>query len=215
MIILPKDWLKNLQKNKYLQLLPDLKEEKARKFITLILTLLTLSIFGIFAIGPTLSTISKLNKELKDNRLVEQQLNEKIANLSLLQGKYADLQGTLPDIYSAIPKSPEIAILMGQFGRIESSKGISIINAQTFQVEAITNTENTKKNTKNVNKKFSSFNFTLSVEGDYKNVKEFIEELSKMRRIISLDTLSISSIYDKQKGNILRLSIKGTAYFKE
>lgn len=206
MTILPKDWLKNLQKNKYLQLFPDLKEEKARKFVTLILTLTTLSFFGLLAIGPTLSTISKLNKELEDNKLIEKQLAQKINNLSLLQGKYAELQGSLPIVYEAIPKSPEVTTLIGQFERIALDENVALTNAQVSQVETLP-----KKSAK---KKFSSFNFALSVEGDYANIKKFTEEISNMRRVISLGTLAISSVYDKQKGEILKLSIKGTAYFK-
>ena len=207
MIKIPKDWLKNLQKNKYLQLLPDFKEEKAKKFITLVLTLITLSFFGIFAIAPTLSTISKLQKELEDDQLVENKLKQKINNLSILQQKYADLQGSLPDVYSAIPKTPEIASFMGQIKQLAKKNNVSIISLQTFQVEAVAKG--------NLIKRYSSFNFNLSMEGDYENINEFLNGLTEMQRIISLDTLTISNVYDRKKGNILRLSIKGTAYFKE
>jgi Tfp pilus assembly protein PilO len=208
MVIIPKNWLKNLQKNKYLQLLPDFKEEKARKFITLILTLLTLSFFGIFAIGPTLSTISKLQKELEDNRLVENKLKQKINNLSVLQQKYADLQGSLQDVYDTVPKTPEVAVFIGQIEKLTQDNNVNITNLQTFQVEAVS-----KGN--NVLKRYSSFNFNLSIEGDYENISSFLDQLTNMQRIVSLDTLSINNIYDRQKGAILRLSIKGTAYFKE
>jgi Tfp pilus assembly protein PilO len=207
MALIPKNWLKNVQKNKYLQLLPDFKEEKTRKFITLILTLITLSFFGIFAIGPTLSTISKLQKELEDNRLVEGQLKQKINNLSILQQKYADLQGSLLDVYSAVPKTPEVAVFMGQLEAVAKDNNVNIINMQTFQVVAVSEND--------VSKRYSSFNFNLSIEGNYENIDAFIKTLAGMQRIVSLDTLSINNIYDRQKGNILRLSIKGTAYFKE
>lgn len=66
-----KDLLKNT-KIKYLQLLPNLKGEKTQKFTTLILTFFALSFFGLLAINPTISTISELNKELEDNKFVDQ-----------------------------------------------------------------------------------------------------------------------------------------------
>jgi len=206
MTILNKDWLKNLQKNKYLQLLPDFKEEKTQRFVTLILTLFTLSFFGIFAISPTLSTISKLNKELKDTRYTESQLKQKINNLSILQQKYATLQSDLPDIYSAIPKNPDVAIFMGQLKQVAKSSNVTILSAQTFQVEAVT--------TSRVSKKYSSFNFGISLEGGYNDVASFIDSIGKMQRVVALDSLAITSTVDSQKGNILKLSIKGTAYFK-
>ncbi len=206
MQLLKKDWLKNLQKNKYLQLLPDFKEEKNKRFITLALTLFALCFFGLFAIGPTLSTISKLQKELKDNQKIEDQLKQKINNLSILQDKYANLQGDLPDVYAAVPKTPETAVLMGQIEALARNSGVNITSAQTLQVEAVSESKTTKKN--------SSFNFSIAIEGDYANIAKFINSLTNMQRIVSLDVITINNVTSRQKGNILKLSIKGTAYFK-
>jgi Tfp pilus assembly protein PilO len=206
MISIPKNWLKNLQKNKYLQLLPDFKEEKARKFITLVLTFITLCFFGIFAIGPTFSTISKLQKELEDNKMVDDKLKQKINNLSILQGKYAELQGSLEDIYSAVPKGPEVAIFMGQLEQIAKINNVDLISVQTFEVQAVAK--------ENVSKRYSSFNFNLGVEGSYDNINNFLKTLAGMQRTVSLDSLSINNVYDQQRGMILRLGIKGVTYFK-
>ncbi len=205
MQLLNKDWLKNLQKNKYLQLLPDFKEEKNKKFITLTLTLFALCFFGIFAIGPTLSTISKLQKELKDNQKIEEQLKQKINNLSILQEKYANLQGDLPSVYAAVPKTPETAVLMGQIETLARTSGVNITNAQTLQVEAVSDNKSSKK--------YSSFNFNLAIEGDYENIVKFINSLTNMQRIVSLDVITINNITSR-KGSVLKLSVKGTAYFK-
>jgi Tfp pilus assembly protein PilO len=206
MISIPKNWLKNLQKNKYLQLLPDFKEKKARKFVTLVLTFITLCFFGIFAIGPTFSTISKLQKELEDNKMVDDKLKQKINNLSILQGKYAELQGSLEDIYSAVPKGPEVAIFMGQLEQIAKINNVDLISVQTFEVQAVAK--------ENVSKRYSSFNFNLAVEGNYDNINNFLKTLAGMQRTVSLDSLSINNVYDQQRGMILRLGIKGVTYFK-
>jgi Tfp pilus assembly protein PilO len=207
MQLIPKDWLKNLQKNKYLQLLPDFKEEKTKKFITLVLTLITLSFFGIFAISPTLSTISKLQKELEDNLLVDQRLKEKINNLSTLQQKYAELQGNLADVYSAVPKTPEVAVFMGQLREVARNNNVKVVSMQTFQVEAVPKVITIKK--------YISFNFNVSIEGGYENIYNFVKTLSEMQRIVLIENLSVTNIFDRDKGNVLRLSIKGSAYFKE
>ena len=79
---------KNIKNNKYYKLLPDFKEEKTRRLSSIVFSLLALSIFGLFAINPTLSTIARLKKELSDAKFVDQQLTEKIANLSSLQEVY-------------------------------------------------------------------------------------------------------------------------------
>ncbi|MGA2968093.1 MAG: hypothetical protein ABSD69_02925, partial [Candidatus Levyibacteriota bacterium] len=54
--------IKKDQYEKYLELIPDIKREKAQKYITIVLTLTTAIILGVFAINPTLSTIANLQK---------------------------------------------------------------------------------------------------------------------------------------------------------
>lgn len=207
MAITKRDFLKNLQKNKYLQLLPLFKEEKAQKFITLALTLFTLSFFGIFAIGPTFSTISKLNKELEDNRFIDEQLKQKINNLSILQEKYAGLQNDLPEIFSAVPKNPDAPIFAGQVETVARNSNIKILGLQVYEVEAVSQSRN--------NKKYTSFNYNLSAEGNYSNISQFINSLIRMQRITTVDTITVTNTSKDLSENKLRLTIKGSSYFKK
>ncbi len=70
--------LKKDQYAKYLELLPDFKSEKAQKYTTIILSLSASIILGIFAVSPTISTIANLQRQLEDDKFVEQKLQEKI-----------------------------------------------------------------------------------------------------------------------------------------
>ncbi len=207
MSITKRDFLKNLQKNKYLQLLPLFKEEKTQKFITLALTLFTLSFFGIFAIGPTFSTISKLNKELEDNRFIEEQLKQKINNLSILQEKYAALQNDLPEIFSAVPKNPDVPIFAGQIQTVAKNSNIKILGLQVYEVEAVSQSKN--------NKKYTSFNYNISAEGNYSNISQFISSLIRMKRITTVDTITVTNTSKNLSEDKLRLTIKGSSYFKK
>lgn len=194
---------KSLQKNKYLKLFPDFKEEKTQKITSLALTLIALSFFGFFAINPTLSTITKLNKELKDDKYVDQQLQTKINDLSMLQEKYNSLQNDLPDILSAIPVNPEVPTLMAQLQSIAQASSIKVNGIQAFTVAV---------DTGSTSKKYSSFNFALTGSGSYDQVSSFITSLNSMRRIVSSDLISLT----KRSGddNSLQLNYKGSAYFK-
>ena len=196
---------KDIKKNKYFQILPDFKEDKIQKIMTLTLTLVALSFFGLFAISPTLSTIAKLEKELSDNKYVDQQLQTKINNLSLLQQKYALLQGDLSVIYAAIPKTPEAPTTIAQIQSLVVENNLKIISFQTFQAEI----EKTPTNPK----QYSNFLFDLSAEGTYSDINKFITDLNSSQRIINLDTLSISK---KNPDNpLLVLTLKGMAFFKK
>ena len=197
--------LEKVKGNKYFELLPDLKKEKTKNYSIIIFSLISLSFFGIFAINPTLSTIAKLKKELSDTKFVDEQLSKKIANLSSLQEKYNIVEKDIPIVLAAIPKNPQVPLLMGQIQAVSRQTGVEIINLQSFEVDV--------PGSHNDQKKYSSFSFSTSVRGNYENLTNFISTLSSMERVISLDTLSIN-----RKGNqpgILELSIKGTAYFKE
>jgi len=194
-----------VKNNKYFELLPDLKKEKTKKYSSIIFSLVSLSFFGIFAINPTLSTIAKLRKELSDTKFVDEQLAQKIANLSSLQEKYNIVEKDIPIVLAAVPKNPQVPLLMGQIQAVAKEAGVEIINLQSFEVDVPGSSNNQKK--------YSAFSFSTGVQGNYENLTNFISTLSSMERVISLDTLSIN-----RKGNqpgILELDIKGMAYFKE
>lgn len=196
---------KNLKQSKYLELLPNLKEEKTQKFTSIVLTLIALSFFGIFAISPTISTIARLQKEVSDSNFTEEQLKQKITNLSTLGQEYQRIQQDIPYVLFAIPQDPQISTLVAQIQALSQQSNIQLNGLQTLQVEVATQNKTQKK--------YSAFSFSVSAEGQYENIISFIESLKNMQRITSLDTIALNKKTDQNK--TIQLSIKGTAYFKE
>ncbi len=185
----------------YSKFFPNLEEERTQKFTTIILTVITLSLFGIFAINPTISTILKLRRELDDNNFVDKKLQEKINNLSSLQKKYIILQNDLPIIFAAVPKGPEVPLLVAQIQAIAKNNNIAIENFQSFEVEVPT---------KSASRNYSSFSFALSAGGTYNDLYRFLTQLSNMQRVVAVELLSLSK---KSISNSMELSIKGRAFF--
>lgn len=196
---------KNLKQSKYLELLPNLKEEKTQKFTSIVLTLIALSFFGIFAISPTISTIARLQKEVSDSNFTEEQLKQKITNLSTLGQEYQRIQQDIPYVLFAIPQDPQISTLVAQIQALSQQSNIQLNGLQTLQVEVATQNKTQKK--------YSAFSFSVAAEGQYENIISFIESLKNMQRITSLDTIALNKKTDQNK--TIQLSIKGTAYFKE
>lgn len=200
---------KNVKKEeytKYLDLVPDFKQEKTQKFITIALTLATSIILGFFAVSPTLSTIANLQKQIEDNKFVEEKLHQKINNLSVLQQKYAETEADLPIIYDAIPQIPQIPLLLGQIQSITSDSNIKLNNFQTFQVDVSQGAV--------AGKKFSSFDFSLTAQGNYQDMLSFMNKLVSFQRIITVTNISIGKATGFNT-TALQINIKGTAYFKE
>lgn len=195
------------QYSKYLALMPDLRQEKAKKFTTIVLTLVTSIILGLFAISPTLSTIANLQKQINDDQFVDQKLQEKISDLATLQQKYANIQNDLPVINAAIPTSTQIPTLVGEIQSVAKDSDLKLDTFQTYEVDL------SKAKT---DKDYSSFDFGFSGEGTYQEIMAFMDKLVNFQRIITISNTSISK-QDEQSTNSenLHLNVKGTVFFKQ
>ncbi|MBI2028068.1 MAG: type 4a pilus biogenesis protein PilO [Candidatus Levybacteria bacterium] len=193
-------------KDKYLSSLPFFKEEKAQKITGIMLTLFALSFFGTFALNPTFSTIAKLRKEIKDNEFVNNQLNQKIGDINRLKVQYATLQEDLPIVFESLPKKADVPLLTAQVQSIALDSNIHIKKIQNFEVELF--------NDKKIDKKYYSFTFSIAGNGTYEDINRFISDLSSMKRIVSVDVLSVERSAT-QGNSSLDLDVNAIAFFKE
>nr|MBI5455638.1 type 4a pilus biogenesis protein PilO [Candidatus Levybacteria bacterium] len=201
--------LKNLKRDeyrKYFDLIPDFKQEKTQKYTSIILTLITSILLGIFALGPTLSTITTLQKQLEDDKFVEKKLSEKINNLSLLQQAYSGLENDLPIVFAAVPKKSEIPLLLASVQGLAKESNVTLINFQTFPTEVSDRAVSAKK--------FSSYDFNLTIKGDYQNMIIFMDRLVNFQRVTTVGNIAISKTVEISVV-YLQLNIRGTAYFKQ
>lgn len=191
------------QAEKYLGVfLPRLQEKRVQSFTTITLSLLTLSFFGFFAIAPTLSTIADLKKQIADSQFVNEQLQQKIANLTALQTSYRKLGSDVNVVYTVIPEDPDVTDLVGQLQTLAQQAGVTVVNIQTLPVD-ISSTNNTA---------YNSFSFAIDTSGSYTNIKTFLQKITNFNRIITLDALSLSKPVINQ--DIYTMSLRGKAYFK-
>lgn len=202
-----KQIIASLIKKNYLKIIPSLKKEKTQQYSTLVLTLLAFSIFAIFAINPTISTIAELKKELADNKVVDEKLQDKIKNLGILQNKFMELKEDLFAVDAAMPKNPQAPLLTGQIQSLAKENNITIDRLQIFEVEMARTGEAPKTN-------YFAFSFLFDGEGSYKNISTFISSLVSFDRIVNLDTVSVTKT-GEVRSDLYRLSLRGTAYFKK
>jgi Tfp pilus assembly protein PilO len=187
-------------------MLPDFKEERTQKFTTIVFTIIALSFFGLFAISPTLSTITNLNKQLSDNKFVDQQLQTKINSLYALQQSYAQLQPDLTYVYDSIPKDPQSPILIGQIQSLAQSSNVTITGLQSSMVAVPDPSTPTKD--------YYGFTFSVSATGDYQSLSKFVNSLISMQRIVSVDNYTITR-QNQQSTQVPQLNFRGTVYFKQ
>ncbi len=197
---LPIKGIKKEQYEKYLELIPDLKQEKAQKYITIVLTLVTSIVLGLFAINPTFSTIANLQKQIADNSFVEQKLQQKINNLAILQQKYANIQPDLPIVNDAVPVTTQIPLFVAEVQAVAKNTSLTLASLQTSEVNLVDTSVG----------KYSSFDFTLTATGTYQNMTDFLSRITNFQRAVALKDIILST-----KNGTLQLSIKGTVFFKK
>jgi Tfp pilus assembly protein PilO len=201
--------LKHIKKDKYekyLELMPDLKAEKNEKLITIILTITASIILGIFAVNPTLSTITSLQKQLDDSKFFESKLQEKIKNLTILDQRYQEIQNDLPLIFEAVPQTSEIATLTASLQAVSNSSNVELITLQTLQVELSKQAL--------AQKKYSSYKFDVTGQGNYQDLITFLDKLVNFQRILTINNISIVKTISSTETS-LQVNMNGNAYFKQ
>jgi Tfp pilus assembly protein PilO len=197
-----KSFLTRIYRNKYFALPLYFAEKRNQKISTLIFTFLSLSFFGLFAISPTLSTIAQLQKQLVDNKIVDQKLQEKINNIALLNQQYSQLKPDIPVILETLPTAPNVALFMGQVQTVARTTNVSLSNLQTFEVDL---------SQSNLGTDVSSFVFAFTASGTYDDVSKFIKAVISFNRLVSIDAVSIA----QSSGGITSMSLRGKAYYKQ
>jgi len=177
------------------------RQKKVRVYTEIILSLLAIAFFLFFAIKPTLITITGLIKEIKDKKMITQRLEEKINNLNLAQKEYFATQDDFYLIDQALPKDPQISVLIKQFEILASKNGVSLEGIQYSSLDI--------KN-KIVSTNYQTVDFKMAVSGDYQSLKNFLSSLSNFRRLFRVKGFGFKT--SKKEGQ-LSLSIDGETFF--
>jgi len=177
-----------------------------RNFTFLVLSLLTVAFFGIFAIKPSLKTIGELVKEIKDKKMANQKLEQKINALSAAQREYASVQPDLPKVYSVLPRNGDFSKLAKKIEYLaENNK--TLISGFRIQKAILFGQEK---------EDLDSLEFSLNIVGEYINIKKLLTELESLDRVVVIEGFSFSK---KEKGRgeevgpSLSLTLNAKGYF--
>lgn len=187
----------------FLNLLPGIKEKRAGQFTALVLTLVTIAFFGVFAINPTLGTISDLQKQLDDSTFTHDSLQKKIANLTTLQQKYADIQDGLTPLYNAVPTTVSLDVFVGQIHMLAGLGNIQLTRVQTLPVEISTQTASAK---------YTAYEFSIEAQGNYDDLKKYATTVATFNRLVTLNSISMTHV--GKVDQTFRMQIRGKTYFK-
>jgi len=179
------------------------KKKKARVYTGIIFSLLMIAFFGFFAIRPTLITISGLLKEIKDKKELVNQMDQKIDNLTNAQANYSQIKNNLYLVDQSLPQDPTLSVLIKQLEVLAQRSSVSLDSVRFSKTNLQGKVEKKEKQT---------VSFSLALSGNYQNLKQFLNSLDTLRRVISVESFALKS---KMEGEIqlLALTINVQAHF--
>lgn len=203
----------------YRTLVPLFKKRDVVAYTMAVLSFLAMSFFGAFAIRPTITTIIELRKHIEDQRQVNERITNKVQDLRRVQAEYTSLKvNGLNNILATLPSNPQAAALVGKLNRLVTDNAIDITILQFSLIPIASTSAQSTNNTSSSTSSSQSIplQFSLTAKGSYDNIVKFINTLAKMDRLITIDSVDISSSpnanpADTFKDN-LTLGLQGKAY---
>lgn len=208
----------------YKPLEPMLKKPQNRVYTATVLSFLTVSLFIWYAIRPTIQTILSLRREIRDNIAVNEQMETKISALVEAQSVYQEIIPRLGLLKEAVPETPDMVELMVQLRDLANSVDASVSGATVTTIPLTIDKKPTIANAPNPSPSpqaanvSSNFNaLTISVEGGYESVKQFIAGIYSLRRIVTIVDLSLAprATEGEQRGQSLTMTLKLNGYYAE
>ena len=213
-------------KKYYQDLEPKLSKPSNKAYTTIVFSFLVVSLFGWYAIRPTIQTIIYLQREIKDKTELSKKMEDKISALIEAQAYFQEVEPLLPVIDQALPTKPDAIPLVIQLRNLASRSGTLLKTTQLPTVPLLgqkmkptTKTTDSKAVTTAV--KVPTYDFSIAVQGTYPNVRTFLEGLTQMRRIVTIESVSIvpnkleseSTSSAIPGGRLLQLALRLKTYY--
>lgn len=180
---------------------------------------LVMSVFGVaffifLAIRPTLATITTLIKKIDDQKVVDQKLDAKIAQLNTAQeviGEFGDEIERL--LGKAVPTSPSIDVLSKQIEVVALETGTVITSMSIDNFPLVGEKESLTEEVKPAQGK-REITLTINGGGTSAQIQTFLETIEKMERVMYIEGVDITRPENQGKTEQpLTFSIKARVFY--
>lgn len=176
-------------KKYYLSLEPILNKSTNRAYTSVIFSFLAVSLFGWYAIRPTMQTIFTLKREISDRTTVDKQMEDKLSALIEAQATFENIQNSLPVLSEALPKNSDPVQAAVQLRGLADETGISVKGLSVPSVDLVSQTVKSANPTTG---KIVSVPLTITISGNYAQVKEFLTGITNLRRITQITGMTFA-----------------------
>jgi len=207
----PKNYFKRY-KRYYTYITPLFTSKRIRDYTYFVLTFFTAAFFSFSAIKPTVRTIAGLRRQIIDGRYSDSKLQDKINALSEGQEIISNVGSDLSLIGEAIPKRPTIDFLLRQ---LENLAQASTVSFHSLSFEGVPLRQNGDLPVVKPETVLKEISFNFSIKGNYENIILFLEKTRSLRRLLVLENIQIQKGKTKDEGEVLILSGKAKAFYRD
>lgn len=174
-----------------------------KNYLSLGITLVTIIVL-VLMIYPAILYIIDINGQLNKNREINEILTQKITDIQKAHENIGKLTSSLTIIDQTLPDSAQLADYLKTL-ELGLASSQAVISSLQFEETPLSTAET--KTAPQIN----SVSFTLSLSGDYNNLRQSLDQLEKLSRYTDIAAASFSTKKDQASG--LQLILRARTYF--
>lgn len=183
----------------------ELSQNPTKKAYAFSVSVGLLLIVVILFMVPSVNSLLSLYREVAAAKKTEALLKEKVANLQKAEGNYLSVADSINLINSSLPDNPAVPALIKS---LEETASKSAVRIESIQIaEALLSQSSSSAEPKTT----QGLVFSLSLSGDYPNLKSFLERLGKLLRTTSVESVNFST--KSETGEKLVINIFAKTYY--
>ncbi len=174
-----------MDKKKLIALLQD---KKVQDYSFMVFFFLVFSIFVFFAIRPNILTAFKLQQELQELRLKNQQAEDVIMQIVNYQSIMENYRDKLPLLEQALPSTPGLAKAVDDVRKTAAETGLELTG---LSIDSMEFSDSRGKG------EIQTFNMSVSSSVSTEQLAAFLTALFTQRRVKSVDTFDLAAGSDQ------------------
>lgn len=200
----------------YTSIEPIWEKPKNRIYTAIIFSFLAISLFAWYAIRPTVQTILFLQKDIADKTIVNQKMEQKIAQLIEARANLDEIQPRLYLIREAIPENPDALDLSLQLRNLINTSDATVSSLTLGGIPLVSSDVKTKAEN---NISSTEFQIDTLLMGGYPGLESILEQMNMMRRMITVPSMNFSltsepSFTGGSAAMPIKLMLKINSYYK-
>lgn len=168
--------------------------------IAMPLVLIGTAAWFLFMFSPTSARIAQADLDLETAMQEETTLRAQVAKLQKIQDNELAYLDAVGQIEASVPPTPQLDVLINDLTALAEKNGLvwnSFAPGVPVEVDG---------------QPYMSIPVTVSVDGQYFEILGYLFDINDLARLITVDTITISSTQDEDNFTVLSVSISGQAY---